>query len=438
MARIGLIDRAPNLLPVAWRLEHHFGHDVRYYTVLDKWRLVGQGLVTRVDDLEDITEWKPDVVLGYEAPQECKRVEAAKIPVICTSEEMQHLEDDRMYATQVARQHGLAVPETKEFTTIDKARKWVETNGARHRWVFKACGDKVDVASTHVCQDHDQLLEVLDFEESLHRAKRFILQERIDGVEISTEGWFDYRTGWINPINSTLERKHLFSGDTGQMTGCMGSVVWTWPQERPLIFRQTLEKLVNYLTAAKWVGPLDVNCILDYKHHTPHFLEFTPRLGWNAFEALMAGSEDIGAFFVALGKGQAKSFPVHAQFMAAVRLYAPCLEGLPVRIALDEDPRLFPGDLYKDDDDVIRLVGREIVPGMDEVGNATATGNSIERIMSEIYEDVIPQVVVPDLGYRDDIGEKASRDLELLESWGYVVHEDPSRREAARQFVSVG
>jgi hypothetical protein len=152
----------------------------------------------------------------------------------------------------------------------------------------------------------------------------------------------------------------------------------------------------------------------------------------------MAGSGDLGAFFVALGKGQADRFPVHAKFMAAVDLYVPTLKDLPVYFPMEEDPRLLPADIYKDDDDKTRMVGCPATLSLEEVGIATATGTSIERIMSEIYEDVIPQVLASDLGYRDDIGEKAGKDLEALEAWGYVVHEDQQKREAVRQFVSVG
>ena len=213
------------------------------------------------------------------------------------------------------------------------------------------------------------------------------------------------------------------------MTGCMGSLVWEWPQERPKLFRQTLENMTAWLKSAEYIGPIDGNFIIDYKEHKPYFIEFSPRLGWNAFEALMA-MHGVN-WLEQLAKGELKRdqfTPAYQNFGIAVRLYVPAIKDMPILAPLDEGYQLYPKDIYRDEEDQLRVVGTEGIPSFAIIFEATGTGSTVQRAASVVYEDVIPSVTAPDLAFRDDIGEKAAQDIELLEQWGYIVHADPKRK----------
>lgn len=430
--KIGLVDKTASLHSVAWVLQRH-GMEVLYHTQDPTEQKIGEGLVPRAKRFEDIADFQPDAVFVYNLPREASLLRKKGLKVMGPTHMSMLIEDDRMYAIRIAKQYGVGVvPETRRFTEVEDAAKFARNEGGRKRWVFKAEGCSCDTNTTHVTADQDHLMSVLEFEGKLNRAKSFVLQEHIEGVEISVEGWFDYRQEkgkeWVTSINSTLERKHLFAGDVGPMTGCMGSVVWEWPQERPKLFRQTLENLTPWLRSAEYIGPVDGNFIVDYKTHRPHFLEFTPRFGWDALEALWALKGPT--FMVDITRGEAPQVQslVVDGFGVAVRLYTPIMVDAPILVDLDNNYNLIPKDVYKDDDGCVRVVGVEGIPSFCIIFEATGQGPTIQRAVANVYEDAIPQVIAPDLTYRNDIGEKAVLDVELLEQWGYIVHRDKRHR----------
>jgi phosphoribosylamine-glycine ligase len=185
--------------------------------------------------------------------------------------------------------------------------------------------------------------------------------------------------------------------------------------------------LTDYLKKIEYVGPIDGNFIISYKSRQPYFLEFTPRLGWNAFEALMSGMSGVGEFLIKLARGEADKMSLTNSFMVAVDVYAPTDEDIPVRAPLD-DWRIFPEGLWHDGK-ALRSVGCEDSPiGMSPILGIAATGSTIVKATEEIYEEVMPLIHSTDLSYRCDIGKRAERDIELLESWGYVVSREAKNR----------
>jgi phosphoribosylamine-glycine ligase len=173
------------------------------------------------------------------------------------------LELNREFAMQVARTHKLKLPAYGKFNNFDDAVEFVKRSG--RAWVFKP--------------SNNQLPEYTYFKTQFEGDFSFILQEKIEGVEVSVEGF--YIEGHLVPgsLNSTLESKRLFDGDRGPNTGCMGSVVWFWAKQSPKIYRLTLQKLEPFLQRYKYTGPLDVNCIVSEEDKMPYFLEFSARFG---------------------------------------------------------------------------------------------------------------------------------------------------------------
>ena len=441
MARLAFIDKTGNLCSTAWTCLKE-GHDVVYW-IEDKSK-IGNGLIPKVNSEKEVVDFHPDVVYVYQDPHRVVSLTGKDLTAYGSSLLASKLEDERLYATSLCERYGIKVSSTFLFNSAKEAYDFLDTQEGKTRkgWVFKTNG-KGSVASTHVTESDEHLRAVLDFESHFKEIKSFILQERVEGIEVSIEGWFDYRlpsgSQWIMPINSTIERKRLMSGNVGSMTGCMYSVVWAWPGLQPKLFRQTLLKMTPHLVKIKYVGPIDGNFIIDYKTRTPYFLEWTSRLGWNAFEAFMYGLDKpgtVGELLVSLGTGVLHNYKLSNTYFGAVRLYAPMCPDLPIFAPLDSDKRLFPKDVYLDDDKQLRAVGLEAVCGLSVIMEAVAGGSTVKEASREIYEDVIPQVVTTDLAYRDDM-ECIAKDIELLEAWGYITKSDKPTHDYHRGFVSV-
>lgn len=446
MAKIAFVDKTGCLNSVAWTCLKE-GHDVVYWIQDKKYSKIGDGLVPKVDNEKEVIDFNPDVVYVYQDPHRVISLTSKHLVAYGSTLLASKLEDERFYAVSLARTYNLKTPTTFRFDKIDEISDFLDTREGKKEWVFKTEG-KDNGTSTHVTESDEHLRAILNFEKDSKDTKSFILQERIEGIEVSIEGWFDYRLSpprgpWIQPINSTIERKRLLPGDVGPMTGCMFSLVWAWPGQRPKLFRQTLEKMTPHLTKIKYIGPIDGNFIIDYMTRTPYFLEWTPRLGWNAFEAFMYGLSEpytVGEFLVNLGKGDLHNYKLNNDYLGVVRLYAPTAPGMPIFAPYDIDKRLFPKDVYVDNQQ-LRVVGCNSIHNMSVIMEAAAGGHTVKEATREIYEDVIPQVITTDLIYRNDLCEVAD-DIELLEEWGYITKKERDTHDyrplpPMSQYVSV-
>ena len=431
--KLAFIDKTGCLHSVVWTVFKE-GHDVLYWIQEKDYQKIGNGLVEKADSEKEIVDFHPDIVYVYKDPRKVLSLTGKHLTAFGSSLYASKLEDERFYAVSLADKYGIQIPRTFQFTNVEDAKSFLKTQEGKTRrgWVFKVSKGETDASTTHVTESKEHLHSVLDYEQSTDHAKSFILQERIEGIEISIEGWFDYRLPppdgpWIKPINSTLERKRLMSGDNGPMIGCMGSIVWAWPSVSTKLFRQTLEKITPHLKEIKYVGPLDGNFIIDYKTKVPYFLEWTPRLGWNAFEAFMYGlsSSTLGEFLVRLGSGELTKYAFHDNYLSGVRLFAPQAINMPIFAPYQEDKRLFPKDVWYDTkDDTLKTVGTGGPNSLTCIMEACSSGYTIKGCMNTVYENVIPQVTVTDLTFRNDIGEQAIKDVELLEAWGYLTKKD--------------
>ena len=169
--------------------------------------------------------------------------------------------------------------------------------------------------------------ECLDWIEGLYaKAKEpadFVLSAKVEGVEVSTEAWFN-GTDFVL-ANNTIERNRFFNGDLGEKTGCAGNVVWAYEDVKDCALYQELLAPLATVLKGKYNGPVDVNAIIEKESNSPIFLEFTPRLGYDAifaFQHLI--TSDLAGLFadIAMGRkwqGQFKS----DRFFGGLRIHVP-------------------------------------------------------------------------------------------------------------------
>lgn len=402
---------------LGYRLKRE-GHRVKLFTHDKKARMVGKGLI----DIDGTYRpAKGDVVIfdmvkyGKLADQ----TRAAGYKVIGGSRFADVHELDRPMGHRLMRQVQIDVPPTKSYN-LAEARAFLQT--ADKPYFLKPSGN-MDSALTYGAKTPKGMLRFLDYAAGKGGLKgKFELQEKVEGAELSTEGWFD-GDRWVLPFNSTVEDKKFMPGDIGPNTGCMGNVVWAYGASRPLIALKTLMRLEPILRAAKYVGPVDINTIID-KKGTPWGLEWTLRPGYAAFQCLMMMTKgDFGEQLYQFANGSLDRFEVPTDEIGMVMnvsvppypTYHVAHEkaGLPLDPLILTDPvRIMPTDVYLDGG-VPKLAGVDgLVMAIGDVGK------SVHEIRRQTI-DRIKEFEIPDPQYRNDCCDRYHDVIGELARLGY-------------------
>lgn len=197
------------------------------------------------------------------------------LPVFGANEIGDKMELDRAFGDKVAEEMtdcGLMM--CQKFSNIKAGIKFLETQD--EQWCYKP--DDGGVSKTFVPKQGGDNSSVISFMEVLPASGSFILQKMVSDpavVEVSSEIWFHYKYGVIEPRNHTLERKRFMEGDKGSQTGCAGNTVWNAADDK-LFNTIFTPKLLDFLTKHKFVGVLDANCLVT--KDAAYFLE------WSCFD----------------------------------------------------------------------------------------------------------------------------------------------------------
>lgn len=424
---------------IAWLLKRE-GVNVEMYIKDPFSRRVMEDIVPHVDKLEDGLRKKPDLVL-FDLNGDGKTADKIRkngFSVIGSSEMADRLEMDRSYGAKVAKQYGIACPETVEFTNIDEAIAYIKKT--KKALALKVDNNKSE-ASSYVAKDQEDMLAYISHqkEEGLMQGDVFILQEKIDGSEVSTECWFSNGVPCF-PSNSTWETKKLLAGELGIRTGCETSVVCHYEGRSSKLAEQTVLKLGPLLKYSKYTGPFDVNAIVSEKDHKPYFLEFTPRLGYSAIFAFtaMLGMK-LSDFLYQVSRGTF-SIPFKNKWSTALKIHIPPYpfgheddritreaykptEGIRINGKLSSD--FIPCDVKKGKTTEFETAGT-----MGIVGECVGSGNSLMeswRASQKVFKDI----EVPNGGgrYTDGI-EDAWKRIMKLRNWGFTDIPEPSKGQS--------
>ena len=309
---------------LAWLLSKN-GHDVSLSIATPACRDVLRGLVNQVESLEEPAAYDLAV---FDSTGQGKLADELNrtIPTIGDSSFADKLEEDRLFALEFMEQCGIAVPPWESFDNPSEAIRYIKKQNTRQ--VFKPIGEQADKSTSYVSSSAEDMLRYFDVLFRSTPQKEFVLQEVVDGTEVSTEMYVN-ETGYY-AVNHTLELKRLMNGDLGPNTGCSGSLVWMAHKENQ-IFEKGLKRTVRALQDASYRGPVDLNTIVN--RAGVWALEFTPRFGYDA-TALFARllPEEFGDFLYAIATGQKVPDLIQKHsFCSSVRVAIPPYptEGLP-------------------------------------------------------------------------------------------------------------
>ena len=407
----------------AWRVLQE-GHEVKYYIEDPNEKDIGDGFVPKSDDWKRDADWADVIVFDDVLGQGKKAADLRKAGkfVVGGTPYTDRLEDDRAFGQEELKKSGVTVIPYRDFTSFDEATQFIRENP--DKYVLKPSGETRNL-KLFVGEEDDgrDLIQLLDAYKKAWNKKTllFQLQKRLIGVEVAVGAFFN-GTDFVYPINVNFEHKKLFPSDIGPSTGEMGtSMFWSGPNK---IFNSTLKRMEAKLRDEHYVGYIDVNCIVNSNGIYP--LEFTARFGYPTIYIQHAGmTNPIGEFLYDLARGEMPKLKTKNGFQLGVRVVVP---PFPFR-----DPKTFEINskdtviMFKKPttegvyiEDVKMVNGEWVVTGTSGVVLvAVGTGTTMKQARTQAYSRVA-NIIIPNMYYRDDIGERWYEDSDRLHNWGYL------------------
>jgi phosphoribosylamine--glycine ligase len=411
---------------IAWEVVKE-GHPAKFWIKDPEEKEIADGFVPKADDWKKEVDWADvvvfDDVLGMGAMAEELR-RKGKL-VVGGSPYTDKLEDDRAFGQQELKNAGVAIIPQENFTSFDDAMAYVKANP--NRYVIKPSGEAQNYKRLLFVGEEEDGRDVIQVLGDYKRAwskkiKEFQLQRRIMGVEVATGAFFNGKE-FVPPICVNFEHKKLFPGDIGPSTGEMGtSMFWSEPNK---IFNATLKKMEPRLAEERYVGHIDINCIVNSNGIYP--LEFTARFGYPTISIQQEGLlTPIGEMLYKLAEGTISRLRTRSGFQIGVRIVVP---PFPFR-----DKQTFESS-SKDAVILFKTPSREgfhieDVKFADDEWLVTGTsgvvlivcglGPTMKQAQRQAYNRV-KNVMIPNMYYREDIGDRwFEEDSDRLHAWGYL------------------
>ena len=240
-------------------------------------------------------------------------------------------------------------------------------------------------------------------------------------MEVAVGAFFNGKR-FITPININFEHKKLFPGEVGPPTGEMGTAMfWSEPNA---IFYRTLLKMEPKLALEGYVGYIDLNCIVNNNGIYP--LEFTSRFGYPTIFIQQEGMlTPISDFFWELATGAEPKWRTRSGFQIGVRIVVPPFpfDDEPTFESFSKDNAIVfkrgtPEQVHIED--VKQVNGQWLIAGTSGVVLAVVgTGQTMKQAQAQVYTR-IKNILIPNMYYRTDIGDRWAEDSDKLHNWGYL------------------
>lgn len=410
---------------IAWQVAKE-GHEVLYYIKAETEKDIADGFVKKTNHWEKEVDWADiivfDDVLGQ--GEKAQELRAKGKLVIGGTPYTDRLEDDRSFGQEELKKAGVNIIPYRDFFSFDEAISHVKQNPGQY--VIKPSGEAQNIKRLLFVGEEEDGDDVIRMLEAYKKAfskeiKQFQLQRRMTGVEVAVGAFFNGKE-FIYPININFEHKKLFPGNLGPPTGEMGtSMFWTGPNK---LFNLTLKKMENKLREEGYVGYMDLNCIVN--HNGVYPLEFTARFGYPTISIQQEGIlNPIGEFFCDLASGKNIKLRTKSGFQIGVRVVVPPFPF--------EDEHTF--DSYSRNativfkkpitenvhiEDVKQVDGQWLVAGTSGVVLVVVgLGQTMRQAQAQAYSK-IKNILIPNMYYRDDIGDRWAEDSDKLHNWGYL------------------
>jgi hypothetical protein len=422
------------------------GHEVLYWIGHEKGgpclhnRKVGTGIIPRTDSWGTLLAWAkegnlkriPTLMLfdsswmGRFADEAMK----AGIYVVGGGEVCDRMERDRAFGKRLAEESGMMIPPNESFPNLAATMAYAKAGKVVKPVYFKVDAYITDDC-TQKCDDGEELLAYLksfkDQDMGLHYKN--ILEEKMEGVAVSTERWWNGRA-FIGPYFGLIERKKFMAEEMGPSTGCSFNVVWTYPDTPMTAEALNWDGITStFLKHKVPPGLFDVNAVLS--DGDAWFLEWCARLGYDSEPTAQLLYKDLGKWLWHVGTGQGDGGGFHEGKIAmslhlSVPPY-PC-------DALDREQKESPvgvhingkdlGDLWSGPFigyEVMAENGQLMVGGPNgSIGLSAAMGDSLDELAEETWKFAKEGgVKIAGLQCRPDAGKCILEDAEAAVENGF-------------------
>ena len=196
---------------------------------------------------------------------------------------------------------------------------------------------------------------------------------------------------------------------------------WSTPNR---IFNQMLLKMEPKLAEEGYVGYIDVNCIVNNNGIYP--LEFTSRFGYPTISIQQEGMiTPIGQFFWDLANGNDPKLKVKSGFQIGVRIVVPPFpfDDEATFESFSKNGAIVFKKPAQDEvhiEDVKQVNGQWLVAGTSGVVLiVVGLGQTMKQAQAQVYSR-IKNILIPNMYYRTDIGDRWYEDGDKLHNWRYL------------------
>jgi len=191
------------------------------------------------------------------------------------------------------------------------------------------------------------------------------------------------------------------------------------------LFNETLKKLEGKLAEENYIGYIDINCIVNGQGIYP--LEFTCRFGYPTISIQQEGIiNPIGEVLYALANGENPNLQVKKGFQVGVRVVVPPFPFKDKKIFDSYSKEATIVFKQKNGLDGIHIEDVKIINNQWVVTGSTGTalivvgtGLTMREAKKQAYAR-IQNILIPNMYYRTDIGDRWYEEGDKLRSWDII------------------
>jgi hypothetical protein len=253
--------------------------------------------------------------------------------------------------------------------------------------------------------------------------EQFEVHERVKKLN----SWIDKRDTQIVDYDgrvycATVENHIMYIRRNAKPLWC-GNTGMFYTKDSP-VFERTLLRTKEKLAASKYVGYVDINCIVNGKGIWP--LEWTSRFGYPTVSIQMEGiTSDWGPFLSDIAHGNDTQLKTKKGYQIGVVVAIPpwpfedekafkkYSEGATILFRRQSLDGIHIGEVKLEEGDwhIAGNSGYALV--------VTGSGATMADAIDKAYQNV-RNVMIPNMFYRNDIGQRWTHDSDMLLSWGYI------------------
>jgi len=375
-----------------------------------------------VDKIRELAEFAQKnncfSIVGPEAPLASGIVDyfaEKNLKIFGPSKKAAQLESSKIWAKNFMKRNNIPTASFEIFDDPKKAEDYVKS--INHNVVIKADGLAAG-KGVIVCNSTEEALAAIDIilvKKTFGDAgNRIIIEERIDGVEVSYIALSD---GSIAiPMATSQDHKRIYDNDLGPNTGGMGAYSPTIIIDNNMAKKIQETVIDNTINSMKSEGTTFQGFLyagVMIKGGEPYVLEYNVRMGDPECQPIIMRMEsDLYEYLLASTEGKLNSLPEISWKNQNAVCIVLASRGYPESYPKNEEitgldissdkVQIFHAGTKKENNRILTNGGRVL--------GVTALGNSLEDAISEAYS-AIEKIIWPNKYFRKDIGKKGLSSL---------------------------